>query len=325
MSPLRIIFAGTPEFAAHHLQALLGSQHQVVAVFTQPDRPAGRGKKLQASPVKALALANNLPVHQPTHLKTAEDQALIDQYGADIMVVVAYGLLLPKAVLTLPRLGCINVHASLLPRWRGAAPIQRAIQAGDSETGVTIMQMDVGLDTGDMLAVSRCAIGPSTNAAELHDTLWSIGCPALLQTLDNVATGHVTPVAQDHAQANYAHKLTKEEALIDWRQSAQTIDRLIRAFNPFPVAFTVLEQERIRIWQASIVPQASSDPAGTITAVEQNGANSRLVVACGDGQLALTLVQLPGKKAIAIKDLLAGNSAKFCLGRRFSSAESTNE
>ncbi|BFM09860.1 methionyl-tRNA formyltransferase [Simiduia litorea] len=325
MSPLRVIFAGTPEFAAHHLQALLDSRHQVVAVFTQPDRPAGRGKKLQASPVKTLALSQNLPVHQPTHLKTPDDQALIEQYQADVMVVVAYGLLLPKAVLDLPRLGCINVHASLLPRWRGAAPIQRAIQAGDSETGVTIMQMDVGLDTGDMLAISRCPIGPTTTAAELHDTLWPIGCPALIDTLDQLANNAVKPVPQDHDKANYAHKLTKEEAQIDWRQPAANIDRLIRAFNPFPVAFTLLGEERVRLWQASLITETAAVAPGTIALAEQSGSKSRLVVACGEGQLALTSVQLPGKKALAIADLLAGNHAKFAEGIQFISAEPVNE
>ncbi|MDN3638013.1 methionyl-tRNA formyltransferase [Simiduia curdlanivorans] len=325
MSPLRVIFAGTPEFAAHHLEALLGSQHQVVAVFTQPDRPAGRGKKLQASPVKTLALSHNLPVHQPIHLKTPEDQALVEQYQADVMVVVAYGLLLPKAVLSLPRLGCINVHASLLPRWRGAAPIQRAIQAGDTETGVTIMQMDVGLDTGDMLAVSRCPIEPTTTAAELHDQLCAIGCPALIDTLNQLADNSVKPVPQDHNKANYAHKLSKEEAQIDWRQPADTIDRLIRAFNPFPVAFTLLGEERLRIWQAAVVSEQTSAPPGSIVSSEQYGSKSRLVIACGAGQLALTSVQLPGKKALAIADLLAGSSAKFAEGTQFISAEPADE
>lgn len=321
MSPLRIIFAGTPEFAARHLQALLECEHEVVAVFTQPDRPAGRGKKLQASPVKALALAHNLPVHQPIGLKSAEDQALISQYKADLMVVVAYGLLLPKAVLTLPRLGCINVHASLLPRWRGAAPIQRAIQAGDKETGVTIMQMDVGLDTGDMLAISRCPIEGHTTAADLHDTLWQIGCPALIDTVNLLATGKAQAEAQNHELANYAHKLTKEEACINWQHSAQEIGLMVRAFNPFPVAFTLLGDERVRIWRAEALDENTNSEPGTLVSIQKDGQNSRLIVACGEGCLAITELQLPGKKALKVTDLLAGSGDKFSVGTRFSSSD----
>lgn len=316
MNKLRIVFAGTPEFAAHHLRALLQSEHEVVAVFTQPDRPSGRGKKLHASPVKELALSHDLPVHQPISLKSEPDQALLAQYHADIMVVVAYGLLLPKAVLALPRLGCINVHASLLPRWRGAAPIQRAIQAGDTETGITIMQMDVGLDTGAMLAVSRCAIGAHENAASLHDRLWTIGCPALTHALDQIAVGAAKPVPQNDAMATYAHKLSKEEALIDWHRSAVEIDLDIRAFNPFPVAFTYLEEERVRIWQAQVATTRPSVEPGTVMAIEGSGPSARLLVACGTGALAISELQLPGKKVMTTAALLAGYSDKFTPGTR---------
>ncbi|MCR6653094.1 MAG: methionyl-tRNA formyltransferase [Cellvibrionaceae bacterium] len=289
---LKIIFAGTPEFAARHLQALLQSCHQVVAVYTQPDRPAGRGKKLQASPVKEMAIAAGIDVQQPVSLKTPEAQATLAAYGADVMVVVAYGLLLPAAILSLPRFGCINVHASLLPRWRGAAPIQRAIEAGDRETGVTIMQMDVGLDTGPMLSIRTCPILPGDSAADLHDRLAEIGPPALLDTLHQLLNGPLQGEIQDNHLATYAHKLTKEEAAIDWSQPAELIERRIRAFNPFPVAFTVFGDENLRVYEAQLHSRTHSAEPGTILQAERE-----LVVACG-GQtsLALLTVQLPGKK-----------------------------
>ena len=254
---MRVLFAGTPDFAAAHLQALLDAPDiSVIGVYSQPDRPAGRGKKLTASPVKKLALEHQLPVFQPQSLKDPEQQRILSELQADIMVVVAYGLILPQAVLDAPRLGCINVHASILPRWRGAAPIQRAIEAGDSETGVTIMQMDAGLDTGAMLSISRCEIDSNETSASLHSKLEQLGAPALLHTLESLGSGLAVAVEQDDQLSCYAAKITKQEALIDWSQSAQMLDRQIRAFNPFPAAYTTLGELRIKIWQAE--PTAAS-------------------------------------------------------------------
>lgn len=304
---LNIIFAGTPEFAARHLQALLASQHQVVSVYTQPDRPAGRGKKLHASPVKELALAAGIEVQQPPSLKGEDAQKQLAKYDADIMVVVAYGLLLPKAVLEIPRLGCVNVHASLLPRWRGAAPIQRAIEAGDDKTGITIMQMDVGLDTGDMLTISECPILASDSAADLHDRLAQLGPDALLQTLAELAQARARPQPQDDGFATYAHKLTKEEAAIRWQDEAYAVARRVRAFNPFPVAYTLLSGERVRVYEASVVDQQHNVAPGTVL---QN--QKRLLVACGNGtSLSLDTLQLPGKKALPMAAVLNGLADKF--------------
>lgn len=309
---LKIIFAGTPEFAARHLRALLQSEHQIVAVYTQPDRPAGRGKKLQASPVKELAQAAGIDVQQPLSLKHSEAQERLATYNADLMIVVAYGLLLPATVLETPRFGCINVHASLLPRWRGAAPIQRAIEAGDTETGITIMQMDVGLDTGDMLSVHHCPIHPRDCAADLHDRLADLGPPALLQTLQRLKAGTLAGEKQDDRLATYAHKLTKEEAQIDWSRPAAQIDRRIRAFNPFPVAFTTIDGENLRIYQADIHSMTHDVVPGTLLLADKD-----LVVACGERtSLSLLTVQLPGKKALAVKDLLNGAAGRWQPGMR---------
>lgn len=311
-SPLRIIFAGTPDFAAAHLQVLLDSPHQLVACYTQPDRPAGRGKKLTPSPVKQAAVNVGIPVLQPQSLKDADAQAELAAFDADLMVVVAYGLLLPKAVLEAPRLGCINVHASLLPRWRGAAPIQRAIEAGDTESGVTIMQMDIGLDTGDMLVEARCAISPDDTGGSLHDRLMSLGGPALLTAIEQLATASAQPRVQDDSRANYAAKISKAEAELDWSLSATELDCKIRAFNPFPVTFTRMAKapaERIRIWQASIGP-ATGRPGGDISAV----AKDYIEVACGSGSLRIETLQLPGKRAMSVADVLRGNPDLFTVG-----------
>lgn len=310
---LRIIFAGTPEFAAHHLQALLDSHHQVIAVYSQPDRPAGRGKKLSSSPVKTLALAHQVPVYQPLSLKDPAAQAELQALNADIMVVVAYGLLLPKAVLDIPRLGCINVHASLLPRWRGAAPIQRALEAGDTVTGVTIMQMDVGLDTGDMLVKAECPILPDDTGGRLHDRLLTLGPSALLKALDELARGATKPEQQDDSQSCYAAKLQKDEAQLDWRMPAEVLARKVRAFNPFPVAFTCLtdSSERIRIWEAQAVTAAAAVPEGTVTEVDSRG----VLVRCGTGSLLLQRLQLPGKTPMAVEDILRGHPQLFTPGQ----------
>lgn len=316
--PLRIVFAGTPEFASIHLQALLDSKHQVIAAYTQPDRPSGRGRKLTPSPVKALAESRQVPIFQPTSLKSAEAQAELANLNADVMAVVAYGLLLPQPVLTTPRYGCINVHASLLPKWRGAAPIQRAIAAGDKTTGVTIMQMDIGLDTGDMLTISECKITSQDTGGSLHDKLAEIGPPALLGTLKQIADNQLQPKAQDNAHASYAHKLSKEEAKIDWQQPATTLNNLVRAFNPWPVAFTELDGQRIRIWEAEPLvykeplavtnkqPSASHTP-GTIIASDKEG----LDIACGNGVLRIKQLQLPNSKAISTQALLNSRKDQF--------------
>jgi len=300
---LRIIFAGTPEFAATALAALLGSRHEVCAVYTQPDRPAGRGRKLKASPVKALALQHALPVHQPTTLKDSDEQATLRGYGADLMVVVAYGLLLPAAVLEAPRRGCINIHASLLPRWRGAAPIQRAIEAGDAQTGVTIMQMDVGLDTGDMLHTVTTPIGASATAQSLHDRLAQLGAQALLETLEAIEAGTTRPEQQDETLANYARKLDKGEAQVDWDKPSAEIDRRVRAFNPWPVAQTLYQGQALRIWQAMPLEGAASQPPGTIVHADKQGID----VVTGDGLLRLTQVQLAGSKAMDAAAFLNGH------------------
>lgn len=315
--PLRILFAGTPEFAAIHLEALIQSRHQVVAVYTQPDRPAGRGKKLHSSPVKECALAANIELQQPLSLKSPEAQATLANYHADIMVVVAYGLLLPEAVLGAPKLGCINVHASLLPRWRGAAPIQRAIEAGDMNTGITIMQMDKGLDTGDMLLKYECPILEGDTASILHDRLALAGPDALLETLEALASGKASPEVQDHIKATYAHKLTKQEAELNWTLSAPVLERRIRAFNPFPIATTVLNNEHLRIHLATVRPDffGCDDVAGTIIYCDAKS----IIVACGEQTaLGIERLQLPGKKALSSREILNGAADKFQVGTAFS-------
>jgi len=300
--PLRIIFAGTPDFAARHLQALIDSEHQIVGVYSQPDRPAGRGKKLKASEVKALALEHDLPVFQPQSLKTDEALEELSSLNADIMIVVAYGLILPKAILDAPRLGCLNVHGSILPRWRGAAPIQRAIWAGDQQTGVTIMQMDEGLDTGDMLHISRCPIDSTETSASLYAKLAELGPDALIDTINRLANGDITPEPQNDADANYAKKLSKDEANIDWSMDAEQIERNIRAFNPWPVCFTQMRGNTVKIYQANVVEQSGA--AGTVLASDKNG----IVVACGKHALSISELQPQGKKPMAINDFLNGRS-----------------
>lgn len=308
---LNIIFAGTPEFAAEHLKALIGSHHKVIAVYSQPDRPAGRGKKLTASPVKEVALAHSIPVYQPLNFKSDEAKAELAALNADLMVVVAYGLILPKAVLDTPRLGCINVHASILPRWRGAAPIQRAIEAGDSETGVTIMQMDVGLDTGDMLIKTFCPILATDTGGILHDRLLTIGTPALLEALEQIQSGQTKPIKQDDSLSNYAPKLNKEEAALNWQLPAAELERKVRAFNPFPVAHTkpagAGDDARIRVWMAKAVDKPSSASLGSITQIDSQG----IWVTCSKGQLVLENIQLPGKKALNVGELLRGHPDLF--------------
>ncbi|WP_421207739.1 methionyl-tRNA formyltransferase [Aeromonas enteropelogenes] len=300
MNKLKLIFAGTPDFAARHLAALLSSGHEVVAVYTQPDKPAGRGQKLTASPVKELAIAHNLPVYQPASLRNEEAQAELASLGADLMVVVAYGLILPKAVLDTPRLGCINVHGSLLPRWRGAAPIQRAIWAGDAETGVTIMQMDVGLDTGAMIRKVSCPIAADETSTSLYDKLAELGPQALVDTVDAMAAGNTTAEQQDDALANYAQKLSKEEARIDWTMDAVAIERCIRAFNPWPISWCEVAGQTIKVWQAEVIEHEHGQSAGTLLKADKQGID----IATGKGVLRLLTLQPPGKKAMSVTDLL---------------------
>ncbi|MDX1796204.1 MAG: methionyl-tRNA formyltransferase [Hydrogenovibrio sp.] len=311
-TPLRIIFAGTPDFSVPPLQRLIDSEHEVVAVYTQPDRPAGRGRKLTASPVKQTAEAHGIPVYQPVSLKDADAQQAIHALNADVMVVVAYGLILPKAVLEMPKYGCFNIHASILPRWRGAAPIQRAIESGDAETGVTIMQMDVGLDTGDMLTVLKTPIEPEDTAQTLHDRLSQLGCEALMTTLSELQNGQLQPVKQDETQVTYAEKLNKAEAEIDWQQDAPTLVRKIQAFNPWPVAFTQYLQQPLRLWQARLVSSIQDNHLpGRVLSVDKQG----ITVATGKGTLLITQLQPSGKKAMSAYDFAqARNLAGEVLG-----------
>lgn len=307
---LRIIFAGTPDFAARHLDALLSSQHQIVGVFTQPDRPAGRGNKLTPSPVKVLAEQHNLPVFQPVSLRPEDSQKLVSDLNADVMVVVAYGLILPKAVLDMPRLGCINVHGSLLPRWRGAAPIQRALWAGDAETGVTIMQMDVGLDTGDMLHKVSCPITAQDTSATLYDKLAEMGPQGLLATLAELANGTATPEKQDEALVTYAEKLSKEEARLNWTLSAAQLERCVRAFNPWPVSFFMIDGQPVKVWQSQAIAAEQNQAPGTIISADKHG----IAVATAEGVLLMTQLQPSGKKSMSAQDLLNSRREWFIPG-----------
>lgn len=309
---LRVVYAGTPEFAVPALQALLASKHQVVAVYTQPDRPAGRGRKLQFSPVKEVAVVAGIPVEQPVNFKSAEAQEQLSAYHADVMVVAAYGLILPQVVLDTPRYGCLNIHGSLLPRWRGAAPIQRAIQAGDTETGVTIMQMAAGLDTGDMLLKTHCPITAHDGGQSIHDALAQQGADALLKVLIQLGSTDLKPEVQDEQYACYAHKLTKAEAEVDWTQPAAVIDRQIRAFDAWPTAYSQYQGQALRWFASTVVEQASKAPAGTVVAESRTGID----IVAGDGYLVRILqLQMPGSKRMAVADFL---NARSLMDERFS-------
>ncbi|MDL5027943.1 methionyl-tRNA formyltransferase [Vibrio gigantis] len=311
---LRIVFAGTPDFAARHLAALLSSEHEVIAVYTQPDRPAGRGKKLTASPVKNIALENNIPVYQPENFKSDEAKQELADLNADIMVVVAYGLLLPQVVLDTPRLGCINVHGSILPRWRGAAPIQRSIWAGDKETGVTIMQMDIGLDTGDMLSIATLPIEATDTSASMYEKLAGLGPDALVECLSDIASGKAVAEKQDDELSNYAKKLSKEEARINWSDDAAHIERCVRAFNPWPMSHFEAAENSIKVWQSRVAEQTSDKPAGTILQADKTG----IYVATGQGVLVLEQLQVPGKKAMSVQDILNSRASWFEVGTQLS-------
>lgn len=304
---MKIIFAGTPDFAACALQALIDAGHEIALVLTQPDRPAGRGMKLNASAVKILAEKQGISVYQPEKLRTAEQQAPLTGIDADVMIVAAYGLILPQVVLDLPKLGCLNIHGSLLPRWRGAAPIHRAILAGDTETGITIMQMDAGLDTGDMLSIHPMPIEAVDSTASLHDKLAEQGASAIVAALVDLPKLQQTRQVQPELGVTYADKLKREESQIDWQKSAIELDQMIRAFNPFPSAQTLLNGEPLKIWQAS--PSEECGPAGTVLAADKDG----LLVACGSGSLRITELQKAGSKRVAITAFLAGNELELGL------------
>ncbi|CAK0778766.1 10-formyltetrahydrofolate:L-methionyl-tRNA(fMet) N-formyltransferase [Gammaproteobacteria bacterium] len=312
INPMKLLFAGTPEFAAVTLDALLRSHHSVAAVYTQPDRPAGRGQKLQFSPVKTLALAHHLPVLQPETLRNPEEQARFSSFGADALIVAAYGLILPSVVLNTPKLGCINVHASLLPRWRGAAPIQRALLAGDKVTGISIMQIALKLDSGAVWLRKTCQITPEDTAETLHNRLATLGAEALLEVLGGLGkeTSHV-PEPQDETQVTYAAKLEKSEAEIDWNQSTQEIDRKIRAFYPYPIAQTNTGATTVRIWQA--FPEAGGE--GNHPGVILHSSKSGIRVATGNGIIAIQRLQLPGRKPLTVAEILNSHAHLFPVGK----------
>jgi methionyl-tRNA formyltransferase len=314
---LKLIFAGTPEFALPSLQALAESQHTICAVYTQPDRPQGRGRRLLPSPIKQFALEKGWPVLQPLSLRSLEAQQTLAAWQADLMIVVAYGLILPKAVLTLPKKGCVNVHASLLPRWRGAAPIQRALLAGDSTTGISIMQMDAGLDTGDVIQQVACAIGPNETGGTLQVRLAELGAQALLSSLEQIATGDYPRVPQPESGSTYAKKIEKNEAEIQWTQSAVEIERAIRALNPKPVAYTFLNNQPVRIWQAQVLAEVAQEnlKPGTCIQVSDQG----LDVLTGQGILRILQLQWPGGRCLPVKAVLHSKANQLFSGATFGS------
>lgn len=310
---MRIIFAGTPDFSVPCLNTLIQAKHDVIGVYTQPDRPAGRGRKLSASPVKSAAVEHNIPVYQPLSLKTVEAQQQLADLAPDLMVVIAYGLILPQAVLTIPKYGCVNIHASILPRWRGAAPIQRAIIAGDAKTGVTIMQMDAGLDTGDMLAKVECDIVVDETSQSLHDKLATLGNDALLNVIDMISSADSKGQVQNDELSCYAAKLTKEEACINWQQEAVEIERQIRGYNPWPVAYTTINEQRLKVYKAQVVDDVESAKLGSIVTLDKEG----IVVSCGKGCLRIEELQLSGGKRLSAQVVLNAKAALFAIGQCF--------
>ena len=315
MAPLRVIFAGTPKFSASHLEAVIKSSHKIIAVYTQPDRPSGRGKKVVSSPIKSLANRENLPLCQPVSLRGQEERNKIFELKPDVIVVVAYGLILPKEILEIPQYGCVNVHASLLPKWRGAAPIERAILAGDSTSGVTIMAMDEGLDTGNMLLKAEVEIGGRHTREDLEQNLAMVGRQALIKVLDNLESYLSSSQEQDDSESSYANKLSKEEALIDWSQEASQIDRQIRAGIGRLPAYTLFKGDRVRLLSAEVaISTGRPRNIGEIIELDKES----FTVACGQGDLIVSLIQLPGKKAVTIKELNNAKPNLFAKGNKFS-------
>lgn len=310
MSNLSVVFAGTPAFGLPALQAIATSKHRVTAVYSQPDRPAGRGRKLQASEIKSWAVEQGIPVYQPVNFKSVEAVAELDALQADVMVVIAYGLILPRRVLAIPRLGCINVHASLLPRWRGASPIQHAVLHGDHYSGVTIMQMDAGMDTGDMLTQATCELSPHETAGSLHDKLAQLSIAPLLSTLDLLAAGKIERQSQDNALATYAPKIDKEDAHVNWHRSALSIDQQIRAFNPWPIAYMQVNEEIIRIHQAIVESLNQPQTPGTILAIDKKG----MLVATADQAIRIQKLQFAGGKAMTVADWMNAGRYSSYLG-----------
>lgn len=304
MHPLSIVFAGTPAFALPCLEALATSFHRLVAIYTQPDRPSGRGRRLQPSAVKTWGLKHHLPIYQPTHFKNPEELTTLASLNPDVMVVMAYGLILPPSVLTIPRLGCINVHASLLPHWRGASPIQQSLLCGDKETGISIMQMDKGMDTGDVLLQKELLIAPKETAASLHDKLAHLAVNPLLTVLDQLSVGIITAQPQQHEKATYAPKINKNDARIIWHNPAEVIERQIRAFNPWPIAHTYADNTLIRIHEAAVLAQSTTAPPGCILAMSPEG----IQVATGENIVIIKRLQFAGGKNISVLDWLNAGS-----------------
>lgn len=314
---MNIIFAGTPEIALPVLKALHASEHNILAVMTQPDRPAGRGKKLTASPIKQFAQEHNLPLYQPASLKTPDALEAISSLASDLIVVMAYGMMFPSQILSLPKFGCVNLHVSLLPRWRGAAPIQRAILAGDKLTGVTLMQMDEGLDDGAIIDYKTLDIAPLDTALTLHSKLSELAVDVLMNNLVGIADQSISLTKQDDSDATYAAKISKEEACINWSLSAQQIERSVRAYNPFPVAYTFLEGERMRVWESTALNGVTEAPAGTILAADKVG----LDVSCGANVLRITKIQWAGRNIQTIQDALNAHHSPLIVGKQFCADE----
>lgn len=312
---LKIIFAGTPQFALPALEKLYESTHEVCAVYTQPDRPKGRGQKVQMSPIKQYAIENNIPICQPETLRDPQQETLLKAFGADVMIVVAYGLILPKTILKIPKFGCINIHASLLPRWRGAAPIQHAILAGDKQTGVTIMQMDEGLDTGDILKQQAIKIGANDTSQKLHDNLSELGANLLVDVLLELETNELKPQKQKNNLATYANKIAKKDAEINWADEAAKIEREVRAYNAWPITFSYLNKNLVRIWESEVIEKEHVFLPGTITHVDKKG----IEVACGNNLLLLKEIQLSGGKRSKISEFLNAHADFFKPNMHFSS------
>lgn len=310
MSKLNIVFAGTPTFTMPSLEALFASKHTLKAIYTQPDRPAGRGKILQASAVKEWAQTHNLPIYQPSHFKEQQTIETLRSLEPDILVVIAYGIILPRAVLDIPRLGCINVHASLLPRWRGASPIQHSILFGDKQTGITIMQLNPEMDAGDILKQVACPIFDNDTTSTLHDRLSELAPDPLLQTLDDLSHGLAHPLKQDQHQVTYAPKIDKKDALINWQRKATDIAQQIRAYHPWPVAYTSAASQIVRVHKATVINLPFDAPSGTILSINKSG----LIVATGVGALMIEQIQFPGAKTISINDYLNANHNTLKVG-----------